>query len=94
MTGHELESLLTDLLEAIGRQHVCDDRCRERGCGSERDEDWKSEFDSTGDLAECDVITYQCGGVLTNDAGLTLRLMDGSEFQITIVQTRHAEVDA
>ena len=32
--------------------------------------------------------TYEEAGVLTRDAGLIIRMQDGSEFQITIVQSR------
>ena len=34
--------------------------------------------------------TFEDVGVLTNSAGLVLRMTDGSEFQITIVQSRQA----
>lgn len=32
--------------------------------------------------------TFENAGVLTGDAGLVVRLGDGSEFQITVVQSR------
>ena len=35
-----------------------------------------------------DIETFKDAGVLTNNAGIVLRLMDGSEFQITIVRSR------
>lgn len=31
--------------------------------------------------------TYQDAGVLTSDAGLVLRMSDGSEFQLTLVRS-------
>ena len=34
------------------------------------------------------ICTYEEGGYLTYDRGLVLRTADGSEFQITIIQTR------
>jgi hypothetical protein len=34
------------------------------------------------------VETFKDAGVLTNNAGITLRMMDGSEFQITIVRSK------
>ena len=34
------------------------------------------------------VRTYDEAGVLTRDAGLVVRMQDGSEFQMTIVQSR------
>lgn len=34
------------------------------------------------------VETFKDAEVLTNNAGIVLRLMDGSEFQITIVRSR------
>ena len=43
-------------------------------------------------LAEQDnvrsVLTYDEAGMLTRNAGLVVRTSDGSEFQITIVQSR------
>ena len=35
-----------------------------------------------------DVCTYEEGGYLTYDRGLVFRTADGSEFQLTIKQTR------
>jgi hypothetical protein len=35
-----------------------------------------------------EVETFEEGGVLTNNAGLTLTFSDGSEFQLTIVRSR------
>jgi hypothetical protein len=37
------------------------------------------------------VSTYEQQGVLTRNAGLVLRLRDGSEFQLTVVQSRRAD---
>ena len=38
------------------------------------------------DLAR--VVTFADAGIMTNNAGLVVRMKDGSEFQITIVQSR------
>ena len=40
------------------------------------------------------IVTYADAGVLTRDAGLVIRAADGSEFQVTIVQTRHGRAEA
>lgn len=40
------------------------------------------------DLEVTSVCSYREGGYLTNDAGLVFRTADGSEFQLTIIQTR------
>lgn len=40
------------------------------------------------------VATFEGDGVLTTDRGLVVRLADGSEFQITIVQSRRARVES
>jgi hypothetical protein len=37
------------------------------------------------------VSTYEQQGMLTRNAGLVLRLRDGSEFQLTVVQSRRAD---
>ena len=39
------------------------------------------------------VHVFEAGGYLTRDAGLVVRLANGSEFQITIVQSRNAADD-
>ena len=49
-----------------------------------------SDYFTTGE-GSCDVRdieTFKDAGVLTLNAGIVLRLMDGSEFQITIVRSR------
>jgi hypothetical protein len=93
MTSNDLQTILVDLLEALSQQHVCDDDCRAGGCSGDVADDWKDEIDGDGALKECAVSTYAAGGYLTRDAGLVLRTLDGSEFQITIVQTRHGKHD-
>ena len=40
------------------------------------------------DRAVRDVVTYEEAGVLTNNAGFVIRMVDGSEFQITVVRSR------
>ena len=47
--------------------------------------DWSVEDTA---LESCRVSTFRDAGVMSNDAGLVLRLPDGSEFQITILQSR------
>ena len=39
-------------------------------------------------LESCAVCTYEEAGILTRDRGLVIRLLDGSEYQLTIVQSR------
>ncbi len=36
------------------------------------------------------IASFEKAGVLTRDAGFVVRLEDGSEFQITVVQSRRA----
>ena len=47
--------------------------------------DWSVEDTA---LESCRVSTFRDAGVMCNDAGLVLRMPDGSEFQITILQSR------
>lgn len=35
-----------------------------------------------------DIESFKDAGVLTNNAGIVLRLMDGSEYQITVIKSR------
>lgn len=93
MNGRDLQSILEGLLESLSEQHVCDDDCREGGCDRDVSDDWKEEFDGDGALANCRVTSFEAGGYLTRDAGVVVRMADGSEFQITIVQSRNAADD-
>jgi len=55
--------------------------------------------DDLGDRTLRRVETYRDLGVLSNDAGLVIGLLNGSEFQLTIIRSRrgredHAEDDS
>jgi len=39
-------------------------------------------------LPTTSILSYREAGVMTADAGLVIRLADGSEFQITVVKSR------
>ncbi len=86
MTGNEVQAILENLFDELSNRPAPDDEHDEA-------EAWKDDMDGDGALAECGVTSYAAGGYLTRDAGLVLRLADGSEFQITIVQTRHATAE-
>ena len=45
------------------------------------------DWDDAPELLNTTIHTFEEDGVLTHDKGLTLSLEDGSEFQLTIVQT-------
>jgi len=40
------------------------------------------------DVVVAEVVTFRDAGVLTYDRGLVVRMVDGSEFQLTIVRSR------
>jgi len=42
------------------------------------------------DVVVAEVVTFRDAGVLTYDRGLVVRMVDGSEFQVTLVQSRGA----
>ena len=73
MNENELQDALKTLLEEL---KFMDDEDRA---------DVGLDSDLT-DIAE--TRTFDEAGVLTNNAGLVVRMADGSEFQITIVQSR------
>jgi len=50
------------------------------------DEELQASLDQPA-LANAQVKTFEDAGLLTRDRGIVLSLEDGSEFQITIVQT-------
>jgi hypothetical protein len=50
---------------------------------------WGEDLEEAlGDTAPRDIRSFGDAGVLTRNEGLVLRLSDGSEFQITVVQSR------
>jgi hypothetical protein len=55
---------------------------------SSGDRDHHDEIDPDEVLVDSDVRTFESAMVMTQDAGLVLRLADGSEFQITIVRSK------
>ena len=50
-------------------------------------EDLVDDEDTSTQVASA--LTFEDAGVLTSNRGVVLALTDGSEFQITIVQSRH-----
>lgn len=75
MTERTLEGILWNLLVGIIESEEGD----EIGDSDDIRDDFK-------DLA--DVNNFSGCGLMTEDAGLVIRTKDGSEFQITIVQSR------
>ena len=73
MNATELQRTLRTLLEEMFQMDIDD----------------LDQFDMPRELAEIErVSTYDEAGVLTQDAGLVITTADGSEFQLTIVQSR------
>lgn len=77
---------LQDALAALLRDEVSDlaeGVTEVLACGDYDDEDGEGgDAPSLGSVS-----TYQDAGVLTSDAGLVLRMSDGSEFQLTLVRS-------
>ena len=48
----------------------------------------RGDGDWPQDLLDCQTADFEADMVLSSNAGLTLRLKDGSEFQITVVRSR------
>ena len=72
MTERDMELCLYDLLCGVSAADLED-----------------ANVDIPDDVADIDrVSTYPEVGMLTDNAGLVLRMKDGSEFQITIVKSR------
>jgi len=86
MHSNDVQAILENFFDELSNRPAPDDEHDEA-------EAWKDDMDGDGALAECGVTSYADGGYLTRDAGLVVRLADGSEFQITIVQTRHATAE-
>jgi hypothetical protein len=43
------------------------------------------------ELSDAGISTFEDAGVLTNNRGLVVRLQNGAEFQVTIVQSQEAD---
>ena len=72
MTERDMELCLYDLLCGVSAADLED-----------------ANVDIPDDVADIDrVSTYPEVGMLTDNAGLVVRMKDGSEFQITIVKSR------
>lgn len=54
------------------------------------DKDFSDEQCSDESLVENSCYDFRDTGLLTNDDGVLLKLEDGSEFQITVIQSKHA----
>jgi hypothetical protein len=76
MNAQRIQELLHGLLDEIA-------------CMDEEDMD-NAGLSDTAILSEASVSTFGEAGLLTSDAGIVLRLEDGTEFQLTIVQSRRA----
>ena len=50
-----------------------------------------SDVDGDEDLQGARVSTFEEDGILTHNRGLVVRLQNGAEFQVTIVQSQEAE---
>ena len=78
MTENEFQNALKTLLEEL----------------SFMDDEDRSDAGLPDELATCgQVATFEEQGVLTRNAGLVVHLKDGSEFQLTIVQSKPADDD-
>ncbi len=76
MNDHALARAISAALDSIGLA----------------DADELADFELPEQLAEIDVTrSYAEAGVLTQDAGFVLRMMDGSEFQVTLKQSAFAD---
>jgi hypothetical protein len=84
-----IETLLCNLINRNEDmvQELLDDALIE----SAEDEDEFNELD--GALSIAKVVTYERARMLTHNRGLVIRLSDGSEVQITIVQSRRRPIE-
>lgn len=73
MTEREFQDALESLLQAAGYL--------------DEDADVSDFEDEVEPFQNCRVRTYQDVGMLTRNHGLVVRMGDGSEFQVTIVQS-------
>ncbi|CAG0985914.1 hypothetical protein PHYC_02022 [Phycisphaerales bacterium] len=90
MTTAEIQDALLNLIENA----VCARETIDEG----DDPDISDLADIASDIAENaqgfeTVTTFEAAGLLTRNEGLVLRLADGGEFQVTIVQSRLGEND-
>ena len=82
MTALDLQQTLEALFETITDAREMEDTSDLADAMLDAVDDLTPEVDS--------VRSFESAGVMTSDAGLVVRLADGSEFQITIVQSKPA----
>ena len=82
MTAADLSETLENLFETITDAREMEDTSDLADAMLDAVDDLTPEVDS--------VRSFESAGVMTSDAGLVVRLADGSEFQITIVQSKPA----
>ena len=82
MTASDLQQSLEALFETITDAREMEDTSDLADAMLDAVDDLTPEVDS--------VRSFESAGVMTSDAGLVVRLADGSEFQITIVQSKPA----
>ena len=83
MTATELQDALLNAIESVAdaREEI----------GEDNDDNTLADIvrDMADDMGEIGKVhTYRREMMLTSDAGLVVRMADGAEFQITIVQSR------
>ena len=82
MTASDLQKSLEAVFETITDAREMEDTSDLADAMLDAVDDLTPEVDS--------VRSFESAGVMTSDAGLVVRLADGSEFQITIVQSKPA----
>jgi len=82
MTAADLSETLENLFETISDAREMEDTSDLADAMLDAIDDLTPKVDS--------VRSFESAGVMTSDAGLVVRLADGSEFQITIVQSKPA----
>ena len=75
MTARALSELLKSLLNEIAECRLDDVLAI-------------SDLDEKGQLSECQAETFRECGLLIGNDGIVLSMVDGSEFQITVVRSR------
>ncbi len=89
-TEMEIQNALVNLMDNLADAHEEMEGNDDDLAMADLARDMVASFDWDGEECIASVRSYEDVGMLTSDSGLVIRMADGSEYQLTIVQSKRA----